>query len=223
MKNDAHIHVSRLGSVQQRFNIAVVTETYPPDINGVAHTLSKIVEGLQARGHDLWLVRPKQQAQHTAVNSENFQELLVKGLPIPFYNELRMGLPAKRELNRLWAKHRPDIVHIATEGPLGWSALQVARKLKLPVSTDFRTNFHAYSQHYGIGWLSGAIRTYLKKFHNRADITMVPTAMLQQELMSKGFQRVEVVPRGVDTSQFSPTHRQSALRQSWGVEEKDSV
>ena len=223
MKNDAHIHVSRLGSVQQRFNIAVVTETYPPDINGVAHTLSKIVEGLQARGHDLWLVRPKQQAQHTAVHSENFQELLVKGLPIPFYNELRMGLPAKRELNRLWAKHRPDIVHIATEGPLGWSALQVARKLKLPVSTDFRTNFHAYSQHYGIGWLSGAIRTYLKKFHNRADITMVPTAMLQQELMAKGFQRVEVVPRGVDTSQFSPAHRQSVLRQSWGVDEMDPV
>jgi glycosyltransferase involved in cell wall biosynthesis len=134
-----------------------------------------------------------------------------------------MGLPAKRELQRLWAKQRPDIVHIATEGPLGWSALQVARKLKLPVSTDFRTNFHAYSQHYGIGWLSGAIRVYLKKFHNRADVTMVPTAMLQYELQAKGFERVQVVPRGVDTSQFSPSYRSLALRQSWGVAEDDKV
>ena len=135
MNTDAHIHVSRLGSAAQPLKIAVVTETYPPDINGVAHTLSKIVEGLQALGHDLWLIRPKQQAQHMAVQTAHFQEVLVKGVPIPFYNELRMGLPAKRELQRLWAKQRPDIVHIATEGPLGWSALQVARKLKLPVST----------------------------------------------------------------------------------------
>ena len=223
MNTDAHIQVSRLGAVQQRFKIAVVTETYPPDINGVAHTLSKIVEGLQGRGHDLWLIRPKQQAQHTAVHTDHFQEVLVKGVPIPFYSELRMGLPAKRELHRLWAKQRPDIVHIATEGPLGWSALQVARKLKLPVSTDFRTNFHAYSQHYGIGWLSGAIRVYLKKFHNRADITMVPTAMLQQELQAKGFERVHVVPRGVDTSQFSPSYRSQALRDAWGVSASDKV
>ena len=158
MNSDAHIQVSRLGSAAQPLKIAVVTETYPPDINGVAHTLSKIVQGLQGLGHDLWLIRPKQQAQHMAVQTAHFQEVLVKGVPIPFYSELRMGLPAKRELQRLWAKQRPDIVHIATEGPLGWSALQVARKLKLPVSTDFRTNYHAYSQHYGIGWLSGAIR-----------------------------------------------------------------
>ena len=223
MNTDAHIQVSRLGSVKQHFKIAVVTETYPPDINGVAHTLSKIVQGLQSLGHDLWLIRPKQQAQHMAVQTAHFQEVLVKGVPIPFYSELRMGLPAKRELHRLWAKQRPDIVHIATEGPLGWSALQVARKLKLPVSTDFRTNFHAYSQHYGIGWLSGAIRVYLKKFHNRADVTMVPTAMLQQELQAKGFERVQVVPRGVDTSQFSPSYRSPALRQSWGVADTDRV
>jgi glycosyltransferase involved in cell wall biosynthesis len=167
--------------------------------------LSKIVEGLQWRGHDMWLIRPKQQAQHTAVQSAHFQEVLVKGVPIPFYSELRMGLPAKRELHRLWAKQRPDIVHIATEGPLGRSALQVARKLKLPVSTDFRTNFHAYSQHYGIGWAKCVpIRAYLKKFHNRADITMVPTLMLKHELQAKGFERVYVVPRGVDTLSFHP-------------------
>jgi glycosyltransferase involved in cell wall biosynthesis len=201
----------------------VVTETYPPDINGVAHTLSKIVEGLQQNGHVLWLIRPKHQAHDTAVTKDRYREILVKGLPIPFYKQLRMGLPAKRELTRLWSHQRPDIVHIATEGPLGWSALQVAKKLKLPVSTDFRTNFHAYSQHYGIGWLSGTIMAYLKKFHNAAQATMVPTAQLQHELSHAGFRHLSVVPRGIDTDTFSPKHRSAALRASWGADDDTRV
>lgn len=223
MNIDAYIQVERIGSTQPRLNIAVVTETYPPDINGVAHTLSKIVDGLKANGHELWLVRPKHQASEIANNKENYREILVKGLPIPFYKQLRMGLPAKRELTRLWSRQRPDIVHIATEGPLGWSALQVARKLKLPVSTDFRTNFHAYSQHYGIGWLSGAILAYLKKFHNAAHATMVPTKQLQAELNNAGFRHLSVVPRGVDTDAFSPLHRNDELRKSWNANESTRV
>ena len=223
MNIDAHIQVERIGSTRPHLNIAVVTETYPPDINGVAHTLSKIVDGLQRNGHVLWLIRPKHQASDTATRTDRYQEILVKGLPIPFYKQLRMGLPAKRELTRLWSLQRPDIVHIATEGPLGWSALQVAKKLKLPVSTDFRTNFHAYSQHYGIGWLSGAIMAYLKKFHNAAQATMVPTSQLQGELDKVGFKHLSVVPRGVDTDVFSPDHRNDALRTSWGADSATRV
>jgi glycosyltransferase involved in cell wall biosynthesis len=223
MNIDAHIQVERIGSTRPHMNIAVVTETYPPDINGVAHTLSKIVDGLQRNGHVLWLIRPKHQASDTATRTDRYQEILVKGLPIPFYKQLRMGLPAKRELTRLWSRQRPDIVHIATEGPLGWSALQVAKKLKLPVSTDFRTNFHAYSQHYGIGWLSGAIMAYLKKFHNAAQATMVPTSQLQGELDKVGFKHLSVVPRGVDTDVFSPEHRNDALRTSWGADSDTRV
>jgi len=74
----------------------------------------------------------------------------------------------------------PGRLHIATEGPLGWSALQVASRLKLPVCSDFRTNFHAYSKHYGVGWLHRPIMAYLKKFHNRTAFTMVPTEQLRQ-------------------------------------------
>ena len=104
--------------------IAVVTETYPPDINGVAHTLSKTVEGLKARGHALWLIRPRQNNDTVPAGRSLADETLVRGMPIPFYKHLKMGFPAKRALTRLWTLHRPDVVHIATEGPLGWSALQ---------------------------------------------------------------------------------------------------
>jgi glycosyltransferase involved in cell wall biosynthesis len=128
-----------------------------------------------------------------------------------------MGLPARRALLRLWKLQRPDLVHIATEGPLGWSALQAARQLRLPVSTDFRTNFHAYSRHYGMAWLHKPVAAYLRRFHNQAQCTMVPTASLQQELDGLGFQRLLVVARGVDTQRFDPARRSEALRHSWGL------
>lgn len=223
MQKEAYIQVERISASRPPLNIAVVTETYPPDINGVAHTLSKIVDGLRMRGHVIWLVRPRQQTAQVPNSQDGFQEVLVRGLPIPFYRQLRLGLPAKRELLRLWALQRPDIVHIATEGPLGWSALQAARKLKLPISTDFRTNFHAYSHHYGVGWLRGAILAYMKKFHNAAQTTMVPTTQLQRELAASGFKRLAVVPRGIDTHLFSPAHRSAALRSSWGADDNTRV
>jgi glycosyltransferase involved in cell wall biosynthesis len=114
-------------------------------------------------------------------------------------------------------------VHIATEGPLGWSALQAARHLHLPVTTDFRTNFHAYGQHYGIGWLTQPILAYLRKFHNRAHCTMVPTDALRNDLAARGFERLHVVGRGVDTRLFDPAKRNPALRRTWGASDDDLV
>jgi glycosyltransferase involved in cell wall biosynthesis len=139
------------------------------------------------------------------------------------YKQLRMGLPAQGALQKLWLKQRPDLVHIATEGPLGWSASRAARKLKIPTSSDFRTNFHAYSQFYGFGWLKGAIVAYMRKFHNATHCTMVPTQGLMAELSKIGFDRLMVVPRGVDTENFSPAKRNEQLRQSWGATAETQV
>ena len=203
--------------------VAVVTETYPPEVNGVAMTLERIVGALQRRKHSVQLIRPRQGALDRAVLSEQFEEVLKPGIPIPGYDGLKIGLPAKRGLARLWALRRPDIVHIATEGPLGWSALVAATKLKLPVTTGFHTNFHTYSKHYGIGFLKEPIAVYLRKFHNRALATLVPTEGLRRELESYGFQNLHVVSRGVDTSLFSPSRRSPALRRAWGAGEHGIV
>jgi glycosyltransferase involved in cell wall biosynthesis len=89
--------------------------------------------------------------------------------------------------------------------------------LRLPVVSDFRTNFHAYSEHYGLGWLHKPIVAYLRKFHNMTQRTMVPTDTLRRDLERRGFERVSVVSRGVDTQQFHPAHRSAALRESWGA------
>ena len=145
------------------------------------------------------------------------REVLVRGAPIPCYPHLRLGLPAGRTLRRLWRNRPPDLVHIATEGPLGWSALCAARALDIAVSSDFRTNFQAYSGHYRLGWLRGPIAAYLRRFHNLSGCTMVPTEALRSQLQAAGFERTVVVARGVDTQLFDPARRSQALRQQWGV------
>ncbi|MEH3087931.1 MAG: glycosyltransferase family 1 protein [Xylophilus ampelinus] len=198
--------------------IACVTETYPPEVNGVSLTVARMVEGLRALDHEVQLLRPRQAGERPLLTVPRSREVLLPGLPIPRYSGLRMGMPSGRALAQLWAARRPDVVHIATEGPLGWSALRVASRLGLPVCSDFRTNFHAYTEHYGIGWLRRPILGYLRGFHNRTSCTMVPTEALRRELADAGFQRLEVVSRGVDTAQFSPMRRDAGLRARWGAD-----
>ena len=203
---------------QQALRIAVVTETWPPEVNGVALTLAKLVRQLIERQHSVQLVRPRQESAEVPIDQRSLSELLMRGLPIPRYPQLKIGLPGKKALVRAWTLQRPDLVHIATEGPLGWSALQAARRLKLPVTSDFRTNFHAYSQHYGVGWLRKPIVAYLRKFHNHTACTMVPTRSLADELRQSGFANLQVIARGVDTAVFTPAKRNEALRQTWGAD-----
>lgn len=207
----------------QPLRIALVTETYPPEINGVAMTLGRQVIDLQSRGHQVQLIRPKQGVADKATHNAQLEEVLKMGVPIPRYAGLKMGLPAKAALVRLWQLKRPDLVHIATEGPLGWSALAAAHKLRLPVSTDFHTNFHSYSKHYGAGWLRRPILAYLRKFHNKACVTLVPTEGMRQELQTHGYRNLEVVSRGVDTMMFTPLRRDETLRASWGVKPDTQV
>lgn len=219
----ADIVLQHYPAAVRKMRVAMVTETYPPEINGVAMTMGRIVSGLQARGHAVQLIRPRQHSADIPVVQPLFEEVLQRGVPIPRYDALKLGLPAKQALLRLWAKLRPDIVHVVTEGPLGWSALAAASKLKLPVTTDFHTNFHSYSAHYGVGWLKTPITAYLRKFHNKALSTLVPTESLRRELAALGFRNLEVVARGVDTALFNPQRRSAALRQHWGVQDDDPV
>jgi glycosyltransferase involved in cell wall biosynthesis len=213
------IVIQQWPAAQRSLRVAMVTETWPPEVNGVALTVARLVHGLREHNHAVQLVRPRQ----TRVDAADRHEILLRGLPIPRYPHLKMGLPSKRRLIELWTLQRPDVVHIATEGPLGWSALLAAGVLRLPVVSDFRTNFHAYSEHYGVGWLKKPIVAYLRRFHNRAHCTMVPTEALRRELAAAGFENLRVVARGVDTRLFSPLRRSAALRAAWGADARTRV
>jgi glycosyltransferase involved in cell wall biosynthesis len=199
--------------------VAMVTETYPPEVNGVARTIEFMVDGLRARGHRVQLVRPRQNGH----DHPRTGDLLARGLAIPRYPQLKMGLPAGSALSRAWSQERPDVVHVATEGPLGWSALAAARKLRIPVATDFHTNFQTYSRHYGVAWLERPVMAYLRRFHNRAHCTLVPTDEMAEQLAAAGFRGLRVVGRGVNPAVFSPQRRSVELRARWGADDATPV
>lgn len=228
MINPEDILIESYVAQSSSLRIAIVTETFPPEVNGVAMTLGRIVEGLLKRGHSIQLVRPRQEMENSiptsgGLDSGGLDEVLCQGIQIPTYKDLRFGLPLKSRLTKLWKGKRPDIVHVATEGPLGWSAVAAARKLQLPITSSFHTNFHSYSQHYGMGLLKTPIESYLRKLHNRTDTTMVPTKALMQELQVRGFNNVTLLSRGVATDHYSPVKRSNVLREQWGANTGDVV
>lgn len=197
--------------------VTIVSETYRPEVNGVANTLGYWVDGLKRLGYQVQIVRPKQNKQDTGTHIENEIQVTTTGLPIPGYPELKFGLPAKGIFCDLWNNTTPDAVYVATEGPLGWSACREARRRGVPVISGFHTNFQTYSRFYGFGWLEKLIIAYLRGFHNKTHATLVPTKTQAQYLECKGFINVKVISRGVDCDKFCPSKRDQALRASWGV------
>ncbi|MFN3582048.1 MAG: glycosyltransferase, partial [Pseudomonas sp.] len=187
---------------------ALVTETYAPQINGVANTLARLSDGLRQRGHAMQLIRPAQQGEGPGYDSApGYLERRVRGLPIPGYPELQWGLPAGGKLQKLWRRQRPDTVYLATEGPLGWSALRAARRLQIPVISGFHTNFQQYSDHYGLGLFQHPLMHYLRWFHNQTQMTLTASPAQQRELLRNGMHNLALLGRGVDCDQFHPAHR----------------
>jgi UDP-2,3-diacylglucosamine pyrophosphatase LpxH/glycosyltransferase involved in cell wall biosynthesis len=138
-------------------------------------------------------------------------------MALPGYKEVRVGLPKPFELRSRWVKRRPDAIYVATESPLGKSALKAANTLGIPVATGFHTNFHQYMEQYGVGGLQPAAMSYLKRFHQRADCTLTPSREMVARLKAEGLGNVHLLGRGVDTDLFHPDKRCEALRAKWGA------
>jgi glycosyltransferase involved in cell wall biosynthesis len=204
--------------------ITIVTETYAPEVNGVAHTLSTLVSGMRARGIQVQIIRPRQHKHDTQEhNTQEPDTLTLPGLPIPNYPEMKFGLPYYRRVLRAMQEFKPQAIYVATEGPLGWAATKAAEKIGISVVSGFHTNFHLYSAHYNLGIISNLGYRYMRWFHNRTAATLVPTQQQADELTSHGFERVRVMARGVDSQRFSPEKRSAELRKEWGVKENDLV
>jgi glycosyltransferase involved in cell wall biosynthesis len=125
------------------------------------------------------------------------------------------------KLLRRWKRQRPDVLYIATEGPLGLSALRAARRLGIAVVSGFHTNFQQYTSQYGLGLVTRMLTHYLRWFHNRSAMTLVPSVSQRLELERRHFERLALLSRGVDSQLFHPSKRQNALREQWGLSEQD--
>jgi glycosyltransferase involved in cell wall biosynthesis len=201
--------------------IALITETWPPEINGVANSIYQLANGLNENGHSILLVRPVQVTSTFDTVAE--QTMLVKGFAIPRYKTLQFGAPAYSILKEFFKQHQPDVVHIVTEGPLGLAALYAARHLGIPATSGFHSPFHEFSQYFGLSFLLTPIIAYLRYFHNRTAMTCVPSDKTVTQLKEMGIDRLAVVTRGVDIQRFNPSHRRQSLRQTWGAGEQTTL
>ena len=195
--------------------IDIVTDTFFPDVNGVAMTLGRLSDGLRKRGHILHVIR--------AGGEKGKGETLARSFSLPGYKEVRIGLPGPFKLRKRWLRKRPDAIYVATESPLGISAIRAASALGIPVATGFHTNFHQYMEDYRLGGLQPAAMSYLRRVHSRASVTMAPTPDVVSMLEGEGFQNVVLMGRGVDTELFNPSRRDAALRAQWGVRQNSPV
>jgi glycosyltransferase involved in cell wall biosynthesis len=167
--------------------ILIATDAWHPQVNGVVRTLTSLARSAAALGADIAFLTP-----------EGFPSL---GLPT--YPGLRISLPNRREISRRIEAAAPDAIHIATEGPIGWSVRAYCRRRKLAFTTSYTTRFPEYvevrtSIPAGVGY------AVLRHFHSAAAMTMVATASLRHELNSRGFRRLGFWGRGVDTNLFTP-------------------
>lgn len=189
--------------------IEIVTDTFRPDVNGVAMTLGRLVDGLRACGHLVYIVHTGRKAGKG--------ESSVRSVALPGYPDVRVGLPGKIKLGKRWQRKRPDAVYVATESPLGLSAIKVARKLGIPVAAGFHTNFHHYMKQYRLGKMQDTALRYLRRVHRLANCTIAPSPDVRDMLVRDGFQNVKLLGRGVDTRMFHPGKRCAQLRMQWGA------
>lgn len=196
-------------------HIAIVSDTCPPDINGVANTLGKLRDGLRTLGHRVDIIRSGP-AHHS-------EETTVPYWPLPGYWEIHVGAPLPGFFKSRWKRERPDAVYIAIETPLGFAAARAALALGIPAIAGYHTNFRDYLTRYGQPWIGSQVLRYQRWFHNRLPLTLVPSPETQNRLRADGFLHTAVLGRGIDSERFAPSKRCPALRRTWDADEETPV
>jgi phosphatidylinositol alpha 1,6-mannosyltransferase len=194
--------------------IAIITESFPPDVNGVANSVLRIAEHLHVRGHEPLVIAPSPATGRRAITGPlPYQVVRVPSVPVPRYPSFRLGLPSRRIVAAL-ADHRAELVHLASPFFLGGPGAAAARGLGLPTVAVYQTDVPAYARLYRLGWGERAAWRRLRAIHNGADRTLAPSAASATALLVQGIQRVWLWRRGVDPVRFDPAHRSAALRRA---------
>ncbi|MGW5423621.1 glycosyltransferase family 4 protein [Streptomyces sp. NPDC003943] len=193
--------------------VVIVTESFPPDVNGVAHTTLQTARHLVRRGHDPLVVAPAVPVPTAATDPDADAPcpvVRVPSLPLPGYPQVRVALPSRRVAHTI-AAHRADIVHLASPFVLGVRGMTAAARLGLPAVAVYQTDLAGYARTYVGGGESAAWRR-LRAVHGAADRTLAPSTAAARDLEAHGIGRVRIWRRGVDTARFRPELRDAALR-----------
>jgi phosphatidylinositol alpha 1,6-mannosyltransferase len=193
--------------------IAYVTESFPPDVNGVAHTAVRVAEHLVSRGHEPLVIAPEP-ARGSARPDRNFSfpVIRVRSVGLPIYPGFRVGLPGHAVKDAI-AAHRADLVHLAGPFVLGASGGAAALELDVPAVAVYATDLPAYARSYHTGRAGEEICwRRLRRIHNSVDRTLAPCTATAAELIANGVERIWIWARGVDFERFDPAKRSERLR-----------
>lgn len=194
--------------------IVLVTESFPPDVNGVAHSVVRTAEHLVARGHEPLVVAPRPAAgAGAAPPGAPCPVLRIPSLPMPGYRQFRLGLPSPAVGAAIRA-HRPDVVHLASPFVLGAWGQAAARTMDVPSVAVYQTDVAAYARAYRVGMTEGAAWRWIRSVHNAATRTLAPSTAAAAALAAHGVRRVHLWRRGVDDTRFHPRHRSAGIRRA---------
>src|SRR4051812_8554898 len=193
--------------------IALVSDTYVPQVNGVTTVCARIVQVLRAFGHEVVVVAPRYPGNGTASDPG---ELRIPSAPFPLYPAIRLSLPQFRTVSRFLDAFTPEVVHVATEGLLGLTGRRYAIQRGVPLVTSYHTNFPQYARHYGAGIAEPLVWKWLRWFHRPAVLTQTPGEAVRDELARRGIGQPVVWGRGVDTRHFHPGRRSAGWRRWLG-------
>ncbi len=192
--------------------LAIFTDTYPPQVNGVSRTLERLVGAIEARGGEARVI--------TVADPEATPDGRVERWPsVPFwaYPQLQMAAPHRNRALDVVERWKPTLIHSATEFGVGLGGLIAAREKRVPFVTSYHTHFTAYLRHYKLSFLDAVGWPFLRWFHNAGLRTFAPSEIVRAELERHGFRDTRVWSRGVDQGKFSPTFRSRSLRAQLGA------
>lgn len=190
--------------------VVIVTESFPPDVNGVAHCALQTARHLVDRGHAPLVVAPATAAGHGPDALAPCPVVRVPSLPLPGYPQVRVALPSRRVAAAI-TEHRADIVHLASPFILGVRGMAAASRLGVPAVAVYQTDLAGYARTY-VGAGEATAWRRIRSVHAAADRTLAPSSAALHDLEAHGVPRVRLWPRGVDTVRFRPEHRDEALR-----------
>ncbi|MCF0091601.1 glycosyltransferase family 1 protein [Micromonospora sp. MH99] len=193
--------------------IAIVTESFPPDVNGVAHSVVRTAEHLLARGHEPVVIAPAPPgAAGRDIEGLPYPVVRIPSVPLPRYQGFRLGVPTTTRLAGALLSAAPDVVHLASPFILGARAATLASRYGLPMVAVYQTDVAAYARAYRVSWGEAAAWRRLREIHNLAQRTLAPSTRAAADLIANGVQRIWLWGRGVDAVRFDPAKRCDDLR-----------
>jgi phosphatidylinositol alpha 1,6-mannosyltransferase len=195
--------------------VAIITESYAPDINGVANSVVRVAAHLTAAGHQPLVIAPRpRRALRQQISTESYPVVRLPSLPLPGYPNVRLAPPAAA-ITAALREHRPDVVHLASPFILGAWGATAATKLGLPIVAVYQTDVPGYASAYGVGIARRAAWRWIHHIHDRARVTLAPSTATADQLRHNGIHGITRWGRGVDTELFHPRRRDHALRKEW--------